>query len=85
MKRPNVIGWLAGAIVALALVEALFARMAHPAFPWHHVPGFQGVLAVVVGLVLAVTVKWLGAHGLQSPLADDPEFADEQERDAHAD
>lgn len=59
--------WLAGLLLGLVAAEALFAPHHHPVFPWHHWPGFQGLLGLVSCLVVVKLSKKLGKWLLQRP------------------
>ncbi len=59
--------WLAGVLVVLIAAELLFAPHHHPVFPWHHVPGFLGLVGLVSCLVVVKLSKALGKWLLQRP------------------
>lgn len=66
--------------LAVALLIAMAAELVWhphaPVFPWHHLPGFQGVIGVVSCIVVVLVSKALGKLFLQGPEPEGEERAD---------
>lgn len=67
--RPVLI--LAAVLALLVVIEYFFAPHYHPVFPWHHVPGYMGLIGLGACLVLVGLAKGLGSLFLQRPGSDD--------------
>jgi hypothetical protein len=67
MKSGHIVIGIVLALVALTIVEALFAPHHHPAFPWHHWPGFQVLIGFGACVVMVKVGKALARWFLQRP------------------
>lgn len=68
--RDRVSLTLAVLLVALAIVEILVPHP-KPRFPWHHVPGYAGIIGLVGCILVVQLSKALGSWILQRPEASD--------------
>jgi len=60
---------MAAVLLALTIVEYLYAPHYRPVFPWHHVPGYMGLIGLGGCLVVVAAAKGLGRL-LQRPEED---------------
>ena len=65
--RDRVSLLLAGALLAMVLLEATLVPHYHPVFPWHSVPGYAALIGLVGCVVVVQLSKWLGKALLQRP------------------
>lgn len=63
--------WLAVVVIALVLLEIVFAGHSRPVFPWHHLPGYAALIGLVGCLAVVLGSKALGKWFLQRPAGDD--------------
>ena len=74
MRRPltdPTAAGLAGVLVVLVVVEAIFVPHGKPRFPWHFVPGYAGLIGLGACLVVVLLSKALGRMILQRPERSD--------------
>jgi hypothetical protein len=69
--KDRVVITLAVLLVALILVELLFAPHYPALFPWHGLPGYSALIGFGGALVIVFLSKALGGWGLQRPELDD--------------
>jgi hypothetical protein len=66
-QRDLVVPILAAVLVVLMLLEYFVAPHYRPIFPWHHVPGYMGLLGLLSCLVVVILTKLIGKFILQRP------------------
>jgi hypothetical protein len=62
---------LAALLLVLVALEWLAVPHDHPRFPWHHVPGYAGMIGLFACLFVVQLSKLLGKWFLQRQAADD--------------
>lgn len=63
---------LFAALLLLALVEWRFAPNAHPAFPWHRIPGYSALIGLLAASAFIV-LTWLALKPLLQRPEEDPD------------
>jgi hypothetical protein len=66
-QRDRVVPVLSAVLVALVLVEYFFAPHYRPVFPWHHLPGYMGLIGLGSCLIVVILTKLVGKLVLQRP------------------
>lgn len=51
---------LAFLLVILTVIEYFYAPHYRPVFPWHHVPGYMGLIGVGASILVVYVAKGLG-------------------------
>jgi hypothetical protein len=69
--KDRVVMGLAAALLLLVALEAFLIPHEHPRFPWHHVPGYAGMIGLFASLLIVQLSKTVGKKLLQRRETDD--------------
>jgi uncharacterized membrane protein len=69
--KDRVLVGLAVALAVLVILEATVFGHEHPRFPWHHVPGYAGLIGLIASLLIVQLSKTVGKKLLQRRETDD--------------